>query len=234
MWKPIWKPIWKPVALTLPGLLLILSGCNKVESTNSLNEESCDLCHHESLTDAVHQKHMSMLAMSNFPGRSEAVGALLKAESDTSYHLALDSGDTVDAKRQARLLARNIQCGECHQGVSHAGMKIDNGAHNNGRVDVNFDNVWLNEKYKTSAKTTFKGNSCDNIACHGGGREGLLFVKWNAAAKESDTLSCNSCHNVVNHKPGVRCDLCHFDVTHDGKTISNPLKHMDGVLDVEE
>jgi predicted CxxxxCH...CXXCH cytochrome family protein len=225
--------MWKKIAITLPGLLLVLSGCNKVESTNSLNEESCDLCHQGTLSEqAVHRQHVSRLAMSNFPSRSEAANDLVKADLDTAFRLAMDSTDTVGRAKQVRLLGANLQCGECHQGVSHAGMKIDNDLHHNGKVDVVFDKAWLSEKFHTSDKTVHKAQTCDNIACHGAGFTGKEQVKWMTKATMGDTLSCNACHNVSNHKTGVRCDLCHFDVTHDGKTISNAKKHMNGVLDV--
>lgn len=214
---------------------MLLGGCAKMEQPE-MAEESCDLCHKEPLSkQAVHRSHLSDLAMANFPFRDEASAEYARSLADTSVLPVPASGKDSAAKaRQNRLLAYKIECAACHEGVHSQATQVKSDLHLDGKVDVDFDDALLAEKFKTDAKASMKGSTCDNIPCHGAGSKGVEGVVWNTSAAPTDTLNCNSCHNTAKHKTGVRCDLCHFDVTPNGKSIHAFRKHINGIMDVEE
>lgn len=227
--------MWKTSVAILPLAALLFGGCTKVENPE-VAEESCDLCHKDALSkQGVHKMHLSDLAMANFPFRDEAAAAYARSLRDTSALPVPKAGkDSAEQARQNRLLAAGITCAACHEGVHDLATRVDNGSHINGVKGVDFDDALMAEKFKTDAKASMRESTCENIPCHGAGSKGADGVVWNTSAKATDTLNCNSCHNTAKHKTGVRCDLCHFDVTKTGKAIHDFRKHINGKMDVEE
>ena len=223
----------KTIAVTLPGMLLLLAGCSRVQNPDRA-EESCDLCHTASLASGdVHRMHLSDLAMGNFPFRGDSAAAYARTLEDTgasTFDPALDSA----SNRQKRLQAYGIECADCHKGVNPSATRIRNGKHMNGSREADFDAAFLRAKFGPGPRPSMAGNTCENMPCHGGGKAGEEGVAWTPVVATTDSMDCNSCHNTQKHKTGVRCDLCHYQVSLDRKSIHDFRKHINGHLDVED
>lgn len=244
----------KIFAYPMTAALLFLGACSQVDQP-SRSEESCGLCHSAALSkSAVHRLHLTYPAMSTFPfdDKSDAAGMkIVASDGDSTYRYKVDSAfkfsnsariDKDEHYRQTKLLHAGIDCSDCHRGLSPGFTRNDDGNHRNGKRDASFDAEGLLAKhynprgvdtahYLASAPAmTIEGNTCSNIACHGGGRKGVEGVKWNATASVDDTLSCMSCHDTRSHKVGVSCDKCHYDVTLDGRSIQNFRKHLNDTI----
>ena len=243
----------KMIAYPFTAALLVLGGCSKIDTPDK-PEPSCDLCHTTPLNQlAVHRLHLSYPAMAKFPFKDLSDSAnynVVSADSDTTVKIMIDTAfkfsnsatlDRATRYQQTRLQNEGIQCADCHRGVDGSFVRNSDPSHRNGRKDPSFNEAALLEKHYNASDTahysatapsmSFDGVSCNNIVCHGAGRKDLQNVVWNPSPKLTDTLSCMGCHNTTNHKVGVACDKCHYDVTLDGgKTLHNFRKHFNDTI----
>ena len=247
----------KMIAYPLTAALLILGGCSKMDTPDK-PESSCDLCHTTPLNKlAVHRLHLSYPAMAKFPYMDlsdSANYAVVSGGADTTVKLMVDpafkfsNSATIDNAKhyeQTRLLSEGIQCADCHRGLDSHFARNNDPNHHNGKEDPSFNPALLDKHYNASDTNHYIANyldtakamsfdgttTCNNIVCHGAGRKNLRGVVWNPSPKLTDTLSCMGCHNTTNHKVGVACDKCHYDVTLDyGKTIHNFRKHLNDTI----
>ncbi len=244
----------KSIAYPLTAALLVLGGCSKLDNPDKPDAMACDLCHTTPLDQfAVHRLHLSNLAMANFPYRNTSPDfnypvdtsqgdSTYKVEVDTAFRFSQSATlDQAMRYQQNRLLNEGIQCVDCHRGLDGSLVQNNDPNHRNGREDADFDTVALLEKHydavdtahflATAPSMSFDGTTCNNMVCHGAGRKSLQNVVWNTAPKLTDTMSCLGCHNTTNHKIGVSCDKCHYDVTLDGgQTIHNFRKHWNDTI----
>ena len=247
-------PMRKTIAALIPPVLMLLTGCSEIDQPD-VGQESCDLCHSTSLANqAVHRLHLSNPAMANFPynGLTPPVSyPVISGDGDTTFKFKVDpafkfsNSATIDRAthyQQTRLLNEGIQCADCHSGLDSLFARNNDPNHRNGRGDPSFDEAGILGRHYNASDTahyspsapgrmSFDGTGCNNIACHGAGRNGVLNVVWNPSPRLTDTLSCMGCHDTKTHKVGVACDLCHYDVTLDnGKTIHNFRKHFNDTI----
>ena len=243
----------KMIAFLLTAALLVLGGCSKL-NPSAKAEVSCDMCHVTHLNkSAVHRMHLTNIAMSEFPIKDTSVAARMKVVSgtgDTTFKYMVDSTfkfsnsaaiDRAAHYKQTRLLNYGINCVDCHNGLDKDFVLNSDPDHRNGVKAPSFDEEMLRAMHYNSTDTahfkasvpamTFNGTGCDNISCHGAGRKDILKIVWNTSAKLGDTLSCLGCHDTRQHKVGVTCEKCHYDVTLDnGKTIHNFRKHLNDTI----
>lgn len=245
----------KIITYPITAALLFLGGCSEVDQSSKA-EESCDLCHATALSkSAVHRLHLTYPAMATFPFDDNTDAAKMKvvaSDGDTTFEFKVDSAfkfsnsatlNRAAHYRQKGLLHAGIDCSDCHRGLDSRFTRNDDGSHRNGTRDASFDKEGLLAKhfqpngvdtahYLASAPAmTIAGNTCSNIACHGAGRKGVEGVKWMVSSSVNDTLSCMTCHNTKDHKVGVSCDKCHYDVTLDGSSIHNFRKHLNDTIE---
>ncbi len=245
----------KMIAYPLTAALLVLGGCSKLDTPEKA-EASCDMCHTTALNkSAVHRMHLSNTAMATFPFADTTLAArmtIVNGTSDTTFRYMVDTGfkfsnsatiDKATHYQQTRLLNDGIGCADCHKGLDPSFVRNSDPSHRNGVKDAAFSEDMLHDMHfnptgkdtvhfnPSTPAMTFDGTGCNNIVCHGAGRKGVQNVVWNTSAKLTDTLSCMGCHNTTNHKVGVSCDKCHYDVTLDnGKTIHNFRKHLNDTI----
>ena len=88
-----------------------------------------------------------------------------------------------------------------------------------------------------TATPAFDGASCTNTYCHGatliaGGSN--TAPAWTTV--DGSQAACGTCHGLppaAPHPTSATCDLCHGDVIDPGLVIREPLRHIDGVVDVD-
>jgi predicted CxxxxCH...CXXCH cytochrome family protein len=131
----------------------------------------------------------------------------------------------------ASTMMNTLSCDGCHNApadVFTAGHAFDDSP---GATEV---------VLATNPLATVADDTCSNLYCHGNGRADNGTVSFTAAA-----MTCDSCHAGPDgsaawstmsgeHRrhlqfSGVTCADCHLDVTADGRTLTNPVLHIDGL-----
>lgn len=113
---------------------------------------------------------------------------------------------------------RQAQCTVCHPAVLNS---TPSKTHQNGSMDVVFADSSMHQSLKGA---TFADNTCMAVSCHGAGKRDTLGVTWrNGTVTWGTVLSCNDCHNVMNHQVGssllnAGCYACHTPYFHTDST----------------
>ncbi len=123
-----------------------------------------------------------------------------------------------------------IECSDCHivpGSVASAG-------HNDTALPAELS--WGARATTDRAVPVWNGTTCSNTYCHGstllpGGSNTTPI--W--ARVDGSQATCGTCHGLPpggTHPTSTRCELCHGDVVGAGMLITNPARHINGVVDV--
>ncbi|MBT0663480.1 CxxxxCH/CxxCH domain-containing protein [Geobacter pelophilus] len=125
-------------------------------------------------------------------------------------------------------------CDKCHYGFPSG--------HTDGSYNVSPGN-YLRMTYTKSYYST-----CSNVSCHGDGTSTTTYIapvngplQWGA----TQSFSCTSCHamppaypdrspkvNAHGSHTSYGCQVCHFNITPDGLTISDKSRHANGYYNI--
>jgi predicted CxxxxCH...CXXCH cytochrome family protein len=209
----------------LTAALFIIHGCAQLEDNITVpqTDSQCSLCH----GSGDHANPPKALN-GDITATSLGVGA-----HETHLYLAANSSF--------------VACSECHKPVTNV--------HDSTHIDG--DNI-AEVKFGPLAKNTLGGGvtanpvwnrttaTCSNSYCHGQFKGGRLnnSVSWTSPG----SVVCGSCHGdpvTGNPNPGnpphsvsnwtrTDCAMCHFSVIDSTGTITNPEKHVNGIVNFAE
>lgn len=129
---------------------------------------------------------------------------------------------------------RTLQCVNCH--VVPTATSDPGHIDGDNRAEITFD------AFNPVAVYAFAAARCDNLYCHGNGRDSTGTMVWT----DDVTLGCTSCHAMTagggtglqgKHKKHFdegagNCVECHQPVIDAGKTIVAPNLHINGLRDI--
>ncbi len=208
-----------------------VSATTHVDGTVTVSRTGCTLCHGD-LTQTGVAATSSAAAPGFNASSADTAGNTAATFATVGAHAAHLTG--------TRWTAAPIACSACHavpaaNDVSHATGVGSGGA----RATVTFSGLAVTGAIVTAAyagSTTASGangaGTCSNVYCHGNFKNGAtaLAPSWLGGAAAA---SCGSCHGLPpggTHPASNNCASCHT-----GYTISSvdPVKHMNGAIDVD-
>ncbi|MFO0729209.1 MAG: CxxxxCH/CxxCH domain-containing protein [Myxococcota bacterium] len=128
-------------------------------------------------------------------------------------------------------LGRPVACNECHL--------VPKNKDDPGHIDTPLPAEVVFGKVSTASAATPTWNreamTCGGTYCHGATLSGGTNTNptWNVVDGSQST--CGSCHGLpppAPHPASTSCQFCHAPVAGPGMTLSSPMRHADGVLDV--
>ncbi|MBN1760358.1 MAG: hypothetical protein JW863_18665 [Chitinispirillaceae bacterium] len=164
---------------------------------------------------------------------------------DCGWCHALPPMDTDRQRKVHRHVSeQHYNCGVCHKGYDAEMLIAPVATHDNGTIDVSFDNA--PQKYGVPTAPYYSNDSCYNLYCHGavtaGGKPAVAVTDVEPTGKEQ----CNFCHNITQLQALVYdhslpdhqnlyedCLNCHKNFSYNLQTVDDST-HFNGVIDTSK